>query len=164
MQYLIDGHNLIPKVHGLSLSQIDDEEKLIAMLREFCRLTQASVDVYFDRAGSGKLETHHFGRVTAHFVPPSTTADDTIIRHIRKTGKSVRNWVLVTSDNRIQVEARACHMNILPSEEFAVILQSALDNPGYSPDEEDSLMTDIEIDAWLEIFRRGSRMGTHEKF
>ena len=38
MPYLIDGHNLIPKVAGLSLKAVDDEMQLIELLQEFCRI------------------------------------------------------------------------------------------------------------------------------
>ena len=37
MPYLIDGHNLIPKVRGLSLQSMDDEMELVELLQEFCR-------------------------------------------------------------------------------------------------------------------------------
>ena len=37
MPYLIDGHNLIPKL-GLRLDSVDDEMELVAILQEFCRL------------------------------------------------------------------------------------------------------------------------------
>ena len=35
MTYLIDGHNLIPHVAGLSLDQLDDEDGLVALLVGF---------------------------------------------------------------------------------------------------------------------------------
>jgi len=37
MSYLIDGHNLIPKLK-LRLDNPKDENELIALLQEFCRL------------------------------------------------------------------------------------------------------------------------------
>ena len=40
MPYLIDGHNLIPKL-GLRLDLPDDEMQLIGILQEFCRLQTA---------------------------------------------------------------------------------------------------------------------------
>ena len=43
MPYLIDGHNLIPKL-GLRLDSLDDEEQLIPRLQEFCRLRRAQVE------------------------------------------------------------------------------------------------------------------------
>ena len=44
MPYLIDGHNLIPKL-GLRLDSMDDEMELIAILQEFCRVERRQVDV-----------------------------------------------------------------------------------------------------------------------
>lgn len=37
MPYLIDGHNLIPKL-GLRLDSMDDEMELVAILQEYARL------------------------------------------------------------------------------------------------------------------------------
>lgn len=37
---LIDGHNLIPKIHGLSLKMLDDEMELIQILSEYARLSR----------------------------------------------------------------------------------------------------------------------------
>jgi predicted RNA-binding protein with PIN domain len=49
MQYLIDGHNLIPKVPGLSLSDPDDEEQLINKLSGWARISRQKIIVFFDR-------------------------------------------------------------------------------------------------------------------
>jgi len=38
MEWIIDGHNLIPHVRGLSLADLDDEQALIELLIQFCRL------------------------------------------------------------------------------------------------------------------------------
>jgi hypothetical protein len=38
MPYLIDGHNLIPKLIGFSLRAMDDEEQLIPLLQTFSRV------------------------------------------------------------------------------------------------------------------------------
>jgi len=35
MPYLIDGHNLIPKIPGLRLDQLDDEQSLFALLDDY---------------------------------------------------------------------------------------------------------------------------------
>ncbi len=52
MPYLIDGHNLIPKL-GLRLDSPDDEMELAAILQEFARLNRREVEVYFDGAPAG---------------------------------------------------------------------------------------------------------------
>ena len=40
MSYLIDGHNLIPKIPGLTLRQMDDENELIEILQRFFGMKQ----------------------------------------------------------------------------------------------------------------------------
>jgi hypothetical protein len=52
MPYLIDGHNLIPKL-GLRLDSMEDEMELVSILQEFCRLEDRQVEVYFDGAPPG---------------------------------------------------------------------------------------------------------------
>ena len=42
MPFLIDGHNLIPKL-GLRLDSFDDEVELINKLNEFCRITRKTL-------------------------------------------------------------------------------------------------------------------------
>ena len=42
MPFLIDGHNLIPHIRGLSLSQLDDELALLGLLNSFLKGTQKS--------------------------------------------------------------------------------------------------------------------------
>ncbi|HSQ39873.1 MAG TPA: hypothetical protein VLM78_06910, partial [Anaerolineales bacterium] len=81
MPYLIDGHNLIPKL-GLRLDSMDDEMELTAILQEFCRLERKQVEVYFDGAPTPHAGTRKLGTVTAHFVPLGTTADDAIRRRL----------------------------------------------------------------------------------
>src|SRR6185369_15023593 len=104
MPYLIDGHNLIPKM-GLRLDSMDDELELIAILQEFCRLERKQVEVYFDGAPTPQAGTRKYGVVTVHFVPVKSTADNAIRSRLKKMGKSAKNWTLVTSDRRVQLEA-----------------------------------------------------------
>ena len=89
MPYVIDGHNLIPKL-GLRLDSVDDEMELIAILQEFCRQQRKQVEVYFDGRPAPQIETRKLGAVTAHFVPLSRTADDAIRKHLKRLGKSSR--------------------------------------------------------------------------
>ena len=53
MQYIIDGHNLIPNIRGLTLSDLDDEQALIDLLTPFLRAKKSRAMVFFDRAGTG---------------------------------------------------------------------------------------------------------------
>ncbi len=151
MPYLIDGHNLIPHVRGLSLSQIDDEQRLIERLQAFChRERVARIEVYFDQAPPGMSGTRRFGAVTAHFVRQGTTADQAIRRHLGRLGREARNWTVVTSDRAVQVAARAAHARVISSEAFA----ARLDAPAL-PDDEEKPPPDEDIETWLRLFGEG---------
>ncbi|HLO30861.1 MAG TPA: NYN domain-containing protein, partial [Anaerolineales bacterium] len=115
MPYLIDGHNLIPKL-GLRLDSIDDEMELIAILQEFCRLEhtpRGHVEVFFDGAPAAQAGTRKLGAVTAHFVRLGTTADDAIRNRLKMLRKSARNWTVVSSDRQVQAEARAAFAEVV---------------------------------------------------
>ena len=151
MQYLIDGHNLIPKIPGLCLQDPEDEIKLVARLQEFARVEKASIEVYFDRAAPGFSGTRRIGSVKAHFVPGTTTADDRIINRIRSMGAAIRNYTIVTSYRRIQVEAKALKARVVPSEVFSRMMTEAF---SCQPESNDSSVTisESEMDEWLALF------------
>ncbi len=83
MPYLIDGHNLIPKL-GLRLDSMEDEMELVALLQEYCRLTRRSgMEVYFDGAPAGQAGTRKMGPITAHFVRLGSSADEAIRKRLK---------------------------------------------------------------------------------
>ena len=125
MPYLVDGHNLIPKV-GLRLDSLDDELELVGILQEFSRLHRRQVEVYFDGAPADQAGTRNLGTVKAHFVRAGTTADAAITRRLKKLGRSAKNWIVVSSDRQVQAEARGAHAEVLSSEEFARQLQQTV--------------------------------------
>lgn len=151
MPYLIDGHNLIPKL-GLRLDSMDDEMELIAILQEFCRLERKQVEVYFDGAPTNQAGTRKHGSVTAHFVPLKSTADNAIRNRLKKMGRSAKNWTVVSSDHRVQLEARTAQAEILSSDAFASTLKQAR-NSAPKPTEHRKL-TSQEVDDWLKLFEQ----------
>jgi predicted RNA-binding protein with PIN domain len=153
MPYLIDGHNLIPKV-GLRLDSMDDEMELVAILREFARLHRRQVEVYFDGAPADQAGIRNLGTVKAHFVRAGKTADDAIARRLQKMGRSAKNWTVVSSDRQVQANARAAHTEVLSSEEFARLLQETPRGESSKP-AADRKVPPAEVDEWLRIF--GSR-------
>lgn len=147
MPYLIDGHNLIPKI-GLRLASAEDEMELIAILQEFCRLERKQADVYFD--GAPQASTRKLGAVTAHFVSLGTTADDAIYKRLKKMGKSAKNWTVVSSDRQVQVEARTAQAEVISSDTFAMLLRQARNSaPKPSTDHK---LSKQEVDDWLKLF------------
>lgn len=150
MQYLIDGHNLIPKVPGLSLSDPDDEEQLIVRLSAWARVSRQQVTVFFDRASQGNAGSRRFSSVTAVFVPEGRTADSAIMDALARLKNNARNASVVSSDRMVQVAARAAHAKIIKSEDFAVSLFELKSAPGAAV--ENPALTPGEIAEWENFF------------
>ena len=153
MPYMIDGHNLIPKVRGLSLQNLDDELELVKRLQIFCRVRRQTVEVYFDKAAVGRSGTKSFGLVKAHFVPEKSNADSAIRQALKRLERKARNWQVVSSDRQVQAEAHSAHAGVISAEAFAVQLEEALIQAVKSPSAEQGLSPE-EVDAWLELFNR----------
>lgn len=153
MPYLIDGHNLIPKIRGLSLGAEDDEMQLIQLLQEFCRLSRKQVEVHFDNAPQGQPRARTYGTILARFARSGQTADQTIRDQLVRLGKAARNWTVVSSDHQVQASARAARAQPLSSEAFAGLLEETLqggDGSGRASGDAD--LSSEEIDDWLDLF------------
>jgi predicted RNA-binding protein with PIN domain len=158
MAYIIDGHNLIPKIPGLSLEAADDEEQLILLLQEFCRRTQKKVEVYFDNAPPGQTRARKYGIVTARFIRAGSTADDAIRSRLVRMGRSARNWTVVSSDHEVQASAQSARARSITSEEFAALLLHSLSNPtSNSSKDRDYPLSPDEVEDWIELFRKDKR-------
>lgn len=153
MQFIIDGHNLIPHISGLRLSDPDDEQSLIDLLIPYLRAKKSRAMVFFDRAAPGQAGQRNFGLVKAVFVPEGQSADSAIAAYVRQLGGSSRTHTLVSSDRMVQAAARAHHAAILTSHEFSQQMarfyeDSPLDDPAshkLSPD---------EIEEWQDLFNQ----------
>ena len=155
MPYLIDGHNLIPKL-GMSLRNVDDEMQLVTRLQAFCRAERKSVEVYFDGAPVGQVGTRKLGLVTAHFVRLGTTADAAIASRMKSLGRAARNWTVVTSDRQVQTNARAAGAQIVSSEAFAGQVLESMRAPVSGSAQSGGMSTE-EVDEWLKLFRENKR-------
>lgn len=154
MPYLIDGHNLIPKVNGLNLDELDDEMRLVEMLQAYCQQQQKQVEVFFDNAAPGGVKARRFGRVLARFVYRGITADQAIANRLRQLGGEARNWSVVSSDRAIQAAARAAHSQVLSSEDFAAMLEGLLDEARMdSGKAEQNEVDPQEVAEWLRLMR-----------
>lgn len=153
MSYLIDGHNLIPKVQGLSLQNLDDEERLISLLQEFCRATRKTVEVYFDNAPAGQARSQKYGLVQAHFIRQGSSADQAIESRLTRLGKQARNWTVISSDRRVQTAAKAVHAKVITSEAFANLLNETRFRQHPEHELEPGL-SDAEVEDWLNFFGR----------
>ena len=152
MLYLIDGHNLIPKL-GLHLDSMDDEDELISRLQEYCRLRRARLEVYFDGAPAGHAAVRNAGAVTAHYVRKGSSADAAIEVRLGQMGKIAKNWTVVSSDGRVQHAAHAVHAGVLTSEEFAREISKA-QAAGSSLLKGEATLAPEEVEEWLKEFDR----------
>jgi len=152
MTLIIDGHNLIPKVPGLSLSDENDELHLLELVREYCRLSRSRAEVFFDGAPPPRQSPSGGGLVHTHYIRKGTPADDAIIAFLKQSGKAARNHTVVTSDRRVQSEARALGSPVLTSEVFAgEMIRRFRESTPPEGRGEPSLSED-EVNHWLEIF------------
>ncbi len=152
MPYVIDGHNLIPKIPGLSLRDPDDETRLLRILQEFARREGVRLEVFFDRAPAARQGKQTYGRVSAHFVSRRITADEAILRYLKSLGKGARNWTVVSSDRQVQVNARALGAGVIASETFAARL--SLHSAPSGESKPDRPLSADEIEEWMKLFGR----------
>ncbi len=153
MPYLIDGHNLIPKIPGLSLQAHDDEQQLVDLIQAFCRARRQKAEVFFDLAAPGHAGSRQVGLVKVHFISRSSNADDAIRRRLEQIGREAPNWQVVSSDHQVQAEARSRHAKVVSAESFAAILAPSgiMDE---KPPKGELEPTPGEIDEWLRIFSK----------
>jgi hypothetical protein len=154
MVILIDGHNLIPKVPGISLSDPNDEDELVRLLQQYCRLRRLTVEVFFDRAPVGRAGAQQAGQVKAVYVREGVTADEAIMARLRALGKRARNVRVVSSDRQVQQAARGVHAAVITSEAFAQEIENLIsEEPELDP--RNRLLTDTEVSDWEALFRKG---------
>lgn len=153
MPYLIDGHNLIPHIPGLSLTDVDDELQLIELLQEFCRRARKNVEVFFDNSPPGGLRVRTFGPVTARFIRQGATADQAIQARLRKLARAARNWTVVSSDLAVQAAARAAQARPLSSEDFARLLRQPSGKAQADAVENRQIdLSPDDVEEWLRLF------------
>jgi len=153
MPYLIDGHNLIPRLPGLSLAEPDDEMHLVQLLQDYCRRQRKRAEIFFDNAPPGQPRARSFGLVVARFVRSGQTADDAIRSRLERLGAEARNWTVVSSDQQVQRAARAARAQVLASETFARLILQVLETHAELPRSGEEPLTAVEIQEWMELFQ-----------
>lgn len=152
MIYIIDGHNLIPKIPGIQLTDEDDEMHLIELLQEYARLSRHTLEVFFDGAPPAGKTLQGGGLVHSHFIQKGVTADSAIIRYVAGRAKNARNTIVVSSDHFVQNETRALGSSILSSEQFAAELVHTLSKKSDQAKKEPPPMSEAELNIWLKMF------------
>jgi len=152
MLILIDGHNLIPHIPGISLSDPDDEAKLVKILQDYGRIRQKKIEVYFDQAAIGRAGVKQYSRVKVIYVQKSQTADQAIMNRLKSLAKRSRNVVVVSSDRQVQQAARAAHATVIASSDFASEWQSLMmAEPDL--DTRSQPLSEGEVEMWENLFQ-----------
>ncbi|MCA9931878.1 MAG: NYN domain-containing protein [Anaerolineales bacterium] len=164
MHFLIDGHNLIGKMPGLSLADSQDELELIIRLKGWvAAASRRQVTIYFDGGGLGGFSQRLSSKdIRVIFAPPDREADDLLIARLNKL-RNGRNYTLVSSDNKIINAAKIGGVKVLKSEEF--IAREGFDyhkeaeaekrQPVPEPEPEkdaNPVISESEVQEWLDLF------------
>jgi hypothetical protein len=153
MPTLVDGHNLIGQVPGLSLSDSEDEAKLVMLLRRYAtRKRGRRVVVVFDHGTYGHPGNLNGYGVECHFARSPADADRELIRRIRAI-RHVSEWQVITSDRAVAGEARARKMRVISSAEFArSLLKHVEPAADLGQKYRDRPLSQNEVDDWLREF------------
>ena len=152
MHLLVDGHNLIGQVPGLSLADADDEAQLVLLLRGYAaRKRGRQVVVVFDRGVYGHPQRLDGYNVSCHFAKSPQDADTQLIRRLRALRRP-REWTLVSSDRQVARVAEECGVRVLGAREFAAQLQAPTAPARPPPEKPEARLSPAEIEEWLRIF------------
>lgn len=157
MTLVIDGHNLVPKIPGMRLTDLDDESELIQLVQQYCRLRRNNAELFFDGALPGMPGVKTGGLVHVHNVPKGMTADQAIVDFLSARGKAAKNYTLVSSDRRVQAEARSLGCTILSSDQFSAELVNTLSQMSEEKKKQDKPLSAAEVDEWLEWFKKSDK-------
>jgi len=155
MPLLIDGHNLIGRLPDLSLSDPNDEAKLIAQLKAYVAHTGRQITVVFDPAPNSDLldfghRKYREGKLEVIYAPPGHKADD-VIREIVGQAKDRKGLIVVTADGALAHFTRQCGVRVQPPAEFMRGLQQML-NAAADADEKPAAGK-AEVEEWAKVFK-----------
>ena len=153
MKWLIDGHNVIGQLPHLRLDDPHDEEKLLELLRSYRGRTGDWLTVVFDPGHTYRpRKTRKRGGITVQFAPHRQTADQIIMRRLRKL-KNPQEVTVVTSDRRVMQAARQARARLMSAQEFGQLLLQPRSQAAEDVDHQaDVHLSSDEVEAWLDLF------------
>lgn len=151
MTFLIDGHNLIGKMPGISLAELDDEIILMDLLEDYFKKIRKKAVIFFDHGNPLSSRKIPKAFVQARFVPRPADADSAIIQFLRSAGGAVRNHTVVSSDNAVARAAGKMGVKVMSCQEF---LLNWTDKS--KPHQEDQKPSNPDVEFWIKKFRGDS--------
>jgi len=149
---IIDGHNLIPKIPGMKLSDSEDENALVEVINEYCRLSRTQAELFFDGAPAPGYLPKKSGLVNVHFIRKELSADDAIINYIRQHHRPNYLLTVISSDHRIQNAVRSLGTEVLSSEAFYAEMQRVFSSPAAAREKKERTLSESELQFWLDEF------------
>lgn len=172
MIFLIDGHNLIGKMPDISLTDVDDEEKLLNHLQNWAAGSrQRRLHVVFDAGKfSGQASSKSEGNLRVEFVKRGRTADSRIIQII-KEAKNPKEHILVTSDREIIFVARQRRITQMSSSAFVrqmiedkkTDMLAAREPMRKPPIVNKPQLSEDQVENWLKLFENAPKPAPRKK-
>ena len=152
MPYLIDGHNLIGQMGRPRLSDPDDEQQLIELLRTYLLRVNKKGTVIFDKGLPGGAGKWSNAVLEVRFAPAPKTADDLIHARLRAEANP-GGLIVVTGDHDLGAAARQAGARVIKSADFARELRRKPETGKAANDKESGLSAE-EAAAWEELFKK----------
>lgn len=151
MPYLIDGHNLIGKLTGVSLNDLDDEIALVQLLDTYFTRKRKKAAIFFDKASLLAKSQFRSAFVEVHFVRHPKTADEAIVERLEKLRGNANNFTVISSDHWVMERATRKGARVISSLEFRRIIENNQANR-----ENDHTLSEKEVEDWLDLFQNNS--------
>jgi predicted RNA-binding protein with PIN domain len=152
MRYLIDGHNLIAQLRDISLSDPDDEIRLVERLKRFCARQRCRCTVVFDHGlPGGTARDLSNSQVEVVFAHSGTSADQVIIARLRKLPDR-KGLTVVSGDQSIVAAAQQLKIAVISSADFARRMKQQAFSPQADDKPPDRPLTRDELSEWERLF------------
>ncbi len=157
MALLIDGHNLIAKMPGMSLADPGDEQQLIQILRRYAWRKRKKISVVFDPGLLPGLSAPATSgsNINVIYAPQNHTADSVIIQRVKRH-RNPREILVVSSDGEIVRTVQKYGARTISSRAFALELRSVTQpapNESEKPMAETGTVSPDEVAYWLHVFQ-----------
>ena len=152
MPFLIDGHNLIACLPDIDIDDPHDEAKLVTKLKGFVARKRVKCTVVFDQGLPGGKSPMSTKAVTVIFAAAQHTNADNVIKRRIGNIRDASNWTVVSSDHDVLNYARHHRMKLMTSAQFSSELQRVSRPQETRGEETHPVLTEHEVDAWLDMF------------
>jgi len=155
MHYLIDGHNLIDQMPDISLSDPEDEAKLVQRLKQFAARHRCRCTVVFDHGLPGGLARQLSNSQVEVIFAHSGTDADRIIQQRLRAQVDRRALTVVSNDRQVIAEAARLKIAVVPSSDFARRLVRSAAASAWDDKPPDRPLSPAELQEWERLFGHG---------